>query len=128
MTIPLSGQGRPLPSDFPYRGQWMIEGRMFLYVPDEPRTGDPAAPQFTVHLNQMQGNWSFGFDSTQLATALGISPDELFEANRSLRLTLERVDADAPTGEEAHAKRYTFRVGDNEGSLTIEVLTHAGRA
>jgi hypothetical protein len=106
----------------------VIEGRMFLYVPDEPLSGDPAAPQFTVHLNPTQDDWSFGFDSTQLSSALGITPDELFEANRSLQLTLERIEADTPTGDRAHVKRYTFCVGDREGSLTIEALTHVGRA
>jgi hypothetical protein len=101
---------------------------MFLYVPDEAQPGDPAAPQFTVHVNQMQDDWSFGLESTQLATALGITPGELFDANRSRKLTLERVEADTPTGEGAHVKRYTFRVGDKEGSLTIEALAHVGRA
>jgi hypothetical protein len=101
---------------------------MFLYVPDEPRTGDPVATQFTVHLNQMEDNWSFGFDSTQLAAAIGITPDELLEANRRRLLTLERIETDTPTGEGAHTKRYTFRIGEKQGSLTIEVLTHAGRA
>ena len=100
---------------------------MFLFVPDEIRH-DPLAPEFTTHINQTSNDWSFGFDATQLAAALGIAVDELLDANRGRRLTLEQIEADTPTGEGARAKRYTFSVGEKEGSLTIETPMHFGSA
>ena len=89
MPIPLKGQGNPLPPNFPYRGEWMLE---------------------------------------QLAAALNITTDSLFQANRHRELTLENVEASTPDGEMALIKRYTFRVGANEMSLSVKTLGQAGSA
>lgn len=51
MSIELQGQGKELPSSFAYRGQWILESRIFLFVPDEVQSGDPTAPQFTPFIN-----------------------------------------------------------------------------
>lgn len=100
---------------------------MFLFFTDETRR-DPMAAQFTAHVNQMADDWSFGFDATQLASALEITVDELFDANSTLKLVLEQVEADTPTGEEARRKRYTFCVDNKETSLIIETQTRSGSA
>jgi hypothetical protein len=65
--------------------------------------------------------------ATQLAAAIRITIQELLEANRAQRLTLERAET-GTTGEGAPAKRYTFSVGDKEGSLTIASPTRFGSA
>jgi hypothetical protein len=55
-------------------------------------------------------------------------PDSLFQANRHRKLTLENVEASTPDGEMALIKRYTFRVGANETSLSVQTLGQAGSA
>ena len=127
VSIELQGQGKELPSSFAYRGQWILESRIFLFVPDEVQSGDPTAPQFTPFINYGRDDWIVGFDARQLAAAIGITIDELLEANRAQRLTLERAET-GTTGEGATAKRYTFCVGDKEGSLTIASPTRFGSA
>ena len=101
MSILLNGQGNPLPPNFPYRGEWILEPRMFLYVPDQAESTTSNAPRFTASLNDNRDNWCFGFDSEQLATALNITTDSLFQANRHRKLTLENVEASTPDGEMA---------------------------
>jgi hypothetical protein len=85
--IPLFGQGTPLPADFPYQGQWMIENFMFLYRSDSARSPEGIAPRFAVGALNYEGKLCFGFDSAQLAAALGIGVDEVFNANRDGTLT-----------------------------------------
>jgi hypothetical protein len=94
MSIELSGQGQPLPPDFPYRGDWMLKPRIFLYIQDEPSVVAPTVPQFTVSLNTYDEDWSFGFDATVLATAFEMTTEALLTANRRGELTLEKVLAD----------------------------------
>jgi len=127
MPIPLCGQGRPLPSDFGYKGEWILESRIFLFVPINTQNSDSMAAQFTSYINYGRDDWMVGFDATQLAAAIGITIDELLEANRSQRLTLEGA-VPGTTGDGAPAKQYTFRVGDKEGSLIIASPTHFGSA
>ena len=62
MPIPLNGQGNPLPPNFPYRGEWILEPRMFLYVPDQAEATASNAPRFTASLNDNGDDWCFGFD------------------------------------------------------------------
>ena len=98
---------------------------MFLYVPDQTESTASNAPRFTVSLNDNRDDWCFGFDSEQLAAALNITTDSLFQANRHRTLTLENVEASTPDGEMALIKRYTFRVGANETSLSVQTLGHS---
>jgi hypothetical protein len=64
----------------------------------------------------------------QLAAALGIDVHEILQANHERRLNLEMIEAYAPGGEGATAKRYTFSVGDKIGSLTIATPIFCGTA
>jgi len=66
VPIPLNGQGNPLPPNFRYRGEWILEPRMFLYVPDQSQSTASNAPRFTASLNDTvmigvsvstQSNW-----------------------------------------------------------------------
>jgi hypothetical protein len=98
---------------------------MFLYVPDQAQSTASNAPRFTASLNDNSDDWCFGFDSEQLAAALNITTDSLFQANRHRELTLENVEASC---EMALIKRYTFRVGASETSLSVQTLGQAGSA
>src|SRR5260370_10508266 len=75
---------------------------MFLYVvPHQAQPAASTAPRFTASLNDNRDDWCFGFDSEQLAAALNITTDSLFQANRHRELTLENVEASTPDGEMA---------------------------
>jgi hypothetical protein len=128
VPIPLKGQGNPLPPNFPYRGEWILEPRMFLYVLDQAQSTASSAPRFTASLNDHRDDWCLGFDSEQLAAALNITTDALFQANRHRELTLENVEASTPDGEMALIKRYTFRIGASEASLNVQTLGQGGSA
>src|ERR1700716_4413687 len=101
---------------------------MFLYVPDQAQSTASSAPRFTASLNDNSDDWCFGFDSEQLAAALNTTTDSLFQANRHRELTLENVEASTPDGEMALIKRYSFRVGPSETSLSVQTLGQAGSA
>ena len=128
MAVELRGQGEPLPLDFPYKGEWMLKPRMFLYVPDEPTIVSPTVPQFTASLNTYQEDWSFGFHATRLATCFNITTEALREANRRGELTLENVLASTPNGENANLKTYVFGHAGNTVEMNVELLKHAGSA
>ena len=106
----------------------MLKPRIFLYVPDVPTTVAPTVPQFTVSLNTLAENWSFGFDASRMATAFDITIEALREANRRGELTLENVFANTPGGEKATHKIYVFGYGGKTVEMNIEQLTHAGSA
>jgi hypothetical protein len=127
MPIDLDGQGEPLPQDFPYKGDWMLKPRIFLYVPDEPTSVAPSVPQFTVSLNTLQEDWSFGFDVTHIAAAFETTADAILIANRRGDLTLENVLANTPDGKNATAKIYVIGFDGETIDMTIEMLSQAGR-
>jgi hypothetical protein len=78
-------------------GRYLIG--VFLCVPDQADSTASNAPRFTASLNDNRDDWCFGFDSEQLAAALNIRTDSLFQANRHRKLTLENVEASTPDGE-----------------------------
>jgi len=63
-------------------------------------------PEAGDHAPANRDDWCFGFDSEQLATALNITTDSLFQANRDRKLTLENVEASTPDGEMALIFRF----------------------
>jgi hypothetical protein len=119
--IPLSGQGKPLPLDCPYRGEWLLEDVMFLYHPDGQQTVGGGFPDMTAGFQRSDGGWCFGFNAMQLAWWLGIGSEEIFEANRNGTLILETVEEVVPMRGATRAKTYTFGVGDKVVGMTIEV-------
>jgi hypothetical protein len=119
MAIHLRGQGTPLPPGFPYRGAWLMEPRLFLYRPTPEQEGTPGKPVFTAEIKPATDEWSVGFDATRLALGLGVSIDALFEANQCGDLTLDRIEADTPTGDDATVKRYVFALNGKEAGATI---------
>src|SRR5258707_1684340 len=87
MALP-HGQGKPLPPDFPYRGEWILEPLVFLRHPDAQSLGGDA-PRFTHLVTNSDGTFSRGFDAAQLAAALGVQIGEVFAANESGDLAIQ---------------------------------------
>lgn len=106
--MPLVGQGEPLPREFPYVGQWILRDRIFLYRPKVPQSS--GGPEMTLLLRS-EPQWCFGINSVQLAFALGVGSDKIFEHNRNGTLFLVRTDDVPPTRGAIAAKRYVFRIG-----------------
>jgi hypothetical protein len=126
--IPLAGQGKPLPPGFPQRGEWLLENRMFLCRPDEDRSPGGGRPQFTASGPSPDGGWCVGFDAAELASALDVEVELIFEANRKGALVLARTEDVPPTYGGAGAKLYVFRLGERQAGLTIEAVGQGGRA
>lgn len=122
--IPLSGQGRPLPPDFPYKGEWLLANRIFLYRPDAPTRSEV---QMSVFLNYGRDDWMLGLDATQLADGFGIDADVLFEHNRAHTLYLIDADDVAPSRGGLRAKRYIFQIGDRQIPIFLEAGLATGR-
>jgi len=114
----LVGQGKSLPANFPYEGEWILEPRIFLFRRNDQRSY--GSPEITVTLNERGQNWCFGIDSTQLAQALKIESEAIFEHNRAGTLYIVRVDDVAPSPGATVAKQYIFQVGNNQAPMTIE--------
>lgn len=128
MPVELNEQGEPLPHDFPYKGDWMLKPRIFLYVPDKPTTVAPTVPQITVWLNPLAEDWSLGFDATRIAAAFEATTEAVLIANRRGELTLENVFANTPNGDNATVKIYVLGLGGKTIDMTVEALPHAGQA
>lgn len=124
--IPLAGRGKPLPPEFPYKGQWLLENRMFLYRPTEQRS--VGGPEMTTTLNEGRPNWCFGLNSMQLAFALRVGSEELFEHNRACTLFLVRTDDVPPIRGASQAKRYIFQIGDRQTVIIVEGVGPSGNA
>jgi hypothetical protein len=84
------GQGNPLPEDFPYKGEWLLEPQLFLYRPDaQHMAGDR---ELTPVVSAGGQNWSHGINAVQLAFALRVGVDKLLECNRNGTLVFVRSD------------------------------------
>jgi hypothetical protein len=90
-VIPLQGQGLPLPVDFPYQGEWLVEHGWFLYVPDAQQQG--VCGVVTVATDQGE---LIGFDAQELSGKLGITTERLLELNRARQLTIDQFDSPEP--------------------------------
>ena len=79
--IPLTGQGKLLPAGFPYEGEWVHENCIFLYRPQSQQTLEDTDPRMAVALPAPNGKAFVGFDATQLACALHVEGEQIFEHN-----------------------------------------------
>jgi hypothetical protein len=109
----LPGQGKSLPHDCPFRGQWLIEDVLFLYEPHGPER------RFLRGFKPAEGEWSVGFDANVIAGRLGVDAGDLFSANESgaLALILEEAPGCARMGE---TKRYVFTLGEAETGVILQ--------
>jgi hypothetical protein len=127
-SIRLPGQGRALPRDFPYKGEWLAERRIFLYVPDAQHSLGAGIQEMTPVHQFNESEWCFGINAMVLAFQLHVGSHEIFAYNRRGTLLLVRVDEPLPTAGATHARRYTFQVDDRQTSITIEGGTPSGAA
>jgi hypothetical protein len=124
--ISLSGQGKSLPPDFPYKGEWLLENRIFLYRPTAQHS--LGAPEMTPIIGSGSPDWCFGINSMQLAWALQVGSEDIFAHNRAATLYLVRTDEVAPTRGATEAKRYIFQIGERQTAITIEAGGPSGTA
>jgi hypothetical protein len=115
--MPLLGQGKSLPADCPYEGEWLHENKLFLY---RPTNNQPQTVELTAEFRRADGKWCFGFNAATLASELGVWSDEIFEHNRNRTLILEGVASVPPQGGGAAAMGYRFRIGDRTADCIVE--------
>ena len=114
--VPLLGQGKPLPADCPYEGEWLHENKLFLY-----RSDQPMEVEFTAGFHRGDGEWCLGFNAVTLASLLGFGSKEVFEHNRNRTLILDDVrPVPAPQRDGGTAKEYVFRAGNRFAGLVVE--------
>jgi hypothetical protein len=118
VSFRLVGQGRPLPKDFPYKGEWLVERRIFLYRPDDAPASEETEKHPVHQLNETE--WCFGINSITLSRVFGIGSHEILAYNRRRILFLVGVDDVRPTKGATGARRYTFQIDERQGSITIE--------
>jgi hypothetical protein len=127
MMLRLSGQGKPLPPNCPYKGEWIMEGLLFLYRPTNVTSLGGAGTELTPEF-QLDGRRCIGFNSFTLAFALGLGSEEIFEANRNGTLILDDVSEAIPTQGATRATRCVFRYRDRTTTMTIEAMGQGGNA
>jgi hypothetical protein len=120
------GQGEPLPANFPYEGEWLLQNRIFLFRPTDRATVDTT--EMTTILSYGKPDWCLGINVMQLAYGLGVTAEDVFSHNRKQTLFLVRTDDVPPTRGGTRAKRYIFQIGDRQEAIFIEDGLQAGRA
>jgi hypothetical protein len=119
-SVSLDGQGNPLPEDFPYKGEWLLEPQLFLYRPDaQHMAGDR---ELTPVVSAGGQNWSYGINAVQLAFALRVGVDKLLECNRNGTLVFIRSDEVTSNRGTLPALRLIFRIDDRQTAIILEGL------
>ncbi len=114
----LPGQGKPLPPDCPFKGQWLLENVLFLYEPDAANGGGGNSPDLSRVFQRADGDWCIGFNSEVIANRLGMAAAHLFDANRSGDMTITIHDAPGCVGA-GGARRYVFAIGEASAGLVL---------
>jgi hypothetical protein len=127
-SIRLRGQGRALPKGFPYKGEWLVERRVFLYSPENKHRPGAEELEITPVHQISESEWCFGINAVVLAWQLSIGSHEIFAHNRRGTLLLVGVDDPPPTAGATHARRYTFQIGERQTSITLEGGRPSGTA
>src|SRR5882724_6980053 len=106
--IDCQGQGKALPWECPYKGQWLIEGALFFFIPETAAKVSATA----VEWNFPSRPKSLGIDARFAARELRISTEELFEFNAVASLKLLSADPLHLGGIKGRLLRLTFQVKD----------------
>lgn len=123
--IPLEGQGEPLPLHFPYKGQWILEPRMFLYRPTYARAV-PGTEMMPIFMGE-DGKPVFGVSVTLLSALLLVSEDEVFAHNAARTLYLVTT-VDIPDAAGGPVKRYVFQIGPKQVPIDLRYEAPSGHA
>jgi hypothetical protein len=119
-SVSLDGQGNPLPEDFTYKGVWLLEPQLFLYRPDVHHTAGDR--ELTPVVSAGGQNWSYGINAMQLAFALKVGMDKLFECNRNGTLVFVRSDEVATNRGTLPRLRLIFRIDGRQTAIILEGL------
>lgn len=119
-SLSLDGQGNPLPEHFPYKGEWLLDPQLFLYRPDANQTAGDR--ELTPVVSAGGQNWSYGINAVQLAFALRVGVDKLFECNRNGTLVFVCSDEVAPNRGTLPALRLIFKIDDRQTAIILEGL------
>jgi len=112
----MPGQGKPLPDFLQCNGEWVFEGRLFIYHADET-----PSISMTMGAERHDGEPCIGIPSDRLAAELGVSNDELIEANKAGLLEY-LGEAQVPSLHGGlSATAYGFRLGEMRGMVTVEI-------
>ena len=113
----LRGQGKPLPPVLKLDGEWIVEGFLFLYHFDSENV---SAGTFTRQAERHDDQLCIGFNTAQIAGALGVDVKAVIDANQNQTLVpLGTATVPPQRGGEA-ATAYGFKIGDKEGYVTVE--------
>lgn len=110
MERPRRGQGKMLPVDCGYIGQWIMENSIFLYQPPKVDKLGGAAPEMVAKF-KVGDNWCVGFNAARLAFSLKVTNKEIFEHNRLGTLLLLGAEIIPATGADIIAQRFTLQIG-----------------
>jgi hypothetical protein len=116
------GQGKSLPPDYPYQGQWLIEDLLFIHEPTDAQSFGGLAPRFAAHTLG-----ALGFDASQIANGMGISSRDVFQANAEGGLIV-RHGGDAPACGGVAGSLYLFSIGERRCALLVAVSGNGGTA
>jgi len=113
------GQGKSLPWECPYKGQWLIEGLLFFYRPDD---SDSAVSRVAVEWKFPSRPKSLGLDIRCVASDLHIGVEELFEMNSKTSLKLLSSGKIDVSGARGRVLRLIFRAGEREAPVLVQIL------
>jgi hypothetical protein len=110
-------QGAPLPDSLQVKGQWVVEGFLYLYIDD---TENVATGTFSRQAGRLDDQLCVGFNAASVARSLGVDVATLMDANSNRALAVLGTAKVPPQRGGRDATAYGFRLGDKEGYVTIE--------
>lgn len=116
------GQGKALPADYPYRGQWLIKDLLFIHEPTDEQSFGASAPRFAAH-----APGALGFDASQIADGMGVTAREVLRANADGRLIV-RHGGEAPACGGLAGSLYLFSIGERRCALVVALNDNPGTA
>jgi hypothetical protein len=115
-----SGQGAPLPADWPYEGQWVVDRIIFMYRPDNSQMLGGINPRFIASVTMDDGSVAVGFDASQIASWFETDVDTILASNSDGSLMLvETEDISASRGG-SRAKRFVFQFRNRKKAFILE--------
>jgi hypothetical protein len=118
----MTGQGKSLPSNYPYQGQWLIEDLLFIHEPTDAQSFGASAPRFAAHTPG-----ALGFDASQIADGMGVTARDVLRANAEGSLVVHH-GGDAPACGGVAGSLYLFSIGERRCALLVAVSGNGGMA